>query len=250
MSQSRKPFLCGNWKMNKDANEARSFFSEFFESEGYAKTSYDVGVSPAFLSLNASVESCEHKKVMIFSQNVHFEESGAFTGEVSTSMLKSAGVSGAIIGHSERRQYFAETDETVAKKVSAVLLKGMMAIACVGEVQSERESGKTIEVVGRQIRAILDAVDSVDNLVIAYEPVWAIGTGLTATPDQAQEVHAAIRDLIKEKFGAAESQKVRILYGGSMKPANAAELLAKPDIDGGLIGGASLQPASFAEMLG
>ena len=194
----------------------------------------DVAVCPPFTSLGAAVLELAGTEIAVAAQNVHWEEAGAFTGEVSAAMLKEAGVYGAIVGHSERRQYFGETDEGVAKRAAAALEAGLFVIACVGELGAERDAGETADVLRRQI-AVLEPHE---NLVVAYEPVWAIGTGKTATPEMAQEAHA----LIKSELD------VPVLYGGSVKPENAAELMAQPDVDGALVGGASLEIDSFAEI--
>ena len=194
----------------------------------------DVAVCPPFVSLGAAVLELAGTEIAVAAQNVHWEETGAFTGEVSAAMLKDAGVYGAIVGHSERRQYFGETDEGVGRRAAAALEAGLFVIACVGELEAEREAGETADVLRRQI-AVLEPHE---NLVIAYEPVWAIGTGKTATPEMAQEAHALIKS----------SLDVPVLYGGSVKPENAAELMAEPDVNGALVGGASLEIESFAEI--
>jgi len=215
--------IAGNWKMYKGPAETREFCATFAPPAGV-----DAVLCPPFGSLGAGVASGH----TIFAQNVHWADDGAFTGEVSAPMLLELGVAGAIVGHSERRQYFGETDETVAKRARAALEAGLRVIACVGETDSEREAGETEAVLRRQVAAI----PRHEALVIAYEPVWAIGTGKTATPEIAQAAHALIKAL----------HPTRVLYGGSVKPENAAELLAQPDVDGALVGGASLDPASFA----
>jgi triosephosphate isomerase (TIM) len=231
--RNSKPLVAGNWKMFKSPPEAQEFCRELRDAlEGL--DGVDVAVCPPFVSLAAVVLELAGTEIAVAAQNVHWEESGAFTGEVSAAMLKTAGVYGAIVGHSERRQYFCETDETVGKRAAAALEAGLFVIACVGELEAEREQGKTADVLRRQI-AVLEPHE---NLVVAYEPVWAIGTGKTATPAMAQEAHA----LIKERLD------VPVLYGGSVKPENAAELMAEPDVDGALVGGASLEIASFVEI--
>jgi len=215
----RKKIVAGNWKMNKTIT------------------------ATALKSVSDAVSGV----IGVGAQNVYDEPSGAYTGEISAEMILDAGATYVILGHSERRQYFNETDEGVNSKVKFALASGLRPIVCVGEKLEQREAGNTQEVVGQQVRACLAGLDGaqVSTCVIAYEPVWAIGTGLTATPEQAQEVHAFIRGLVGELVGTEVSDGLRIQYGGSMKPANAAELLAQPDIDGGLIGGASLAPDSF-----
>ena len=223
--------IAGNWKMHKAPTEAAQFChalkARLAELEGI-----DVAVSPPFVSLAAAVTALAGTEIAVAAQNVHWEEQGAFTGEVSAAMLLELGVYGTIVGHSERRQYFGETDESTGRRAAAALEAGLFVIACVGELEGERERGETEEVLRRQVAAF----EAHENLVVAYEPVWAIGTGKTATPDQAEEAHAFIRTLID----------VPVLYGGSVKPENAAELLAQPNVGGALVGGASLDVESFA----
>ena len=219
--------VAGNWKMFKGPRATREFFSAFAPPSGV-----EVAIAPPYVSLAAAVES----GVPIYAQNVHWAEEGAFTGEVSAAMLVELGVVGAIVGHSERREYFGESDETVARRLAAARAAGLRAIACVGESEEERESGQTELVLRVQVEAIRDALDDTDGVVLAYEPVWAIGTGKTATPELAQDAHAFVKSLLD----------VPVLYGGSVKPANAAELMAQPDVDGALVGGASLDVDSFA----
>ncbi len=220
------PLLAANWKMYKGPRETREFCAAFRPPEGI-----EAVLCPPFVSLAAAVESGH----TIFAQNVHWADEGAFTGEVSAPMLKEVGASGSIVGHSERRQHFGETDETVARRTVAALEHGLRVIACVGESEEERESGQTELVLRLQVEAIADAAGAHDDLVLAYEPVWAIGTGKTATPEQAQDAHAFINEILD----------VPVLYGGSVKPDNAAEMLARPGIDGALVGGASLEVESF-----
>jgi triosephosphate isomerase (TIM) len=229
--------IAGNWKMHKTASETLDFCAalrdRLEEVEGV-----DVVVCPPYTSLDEAVNVLARTPIAVFAQNAHWEREGPFTGEISPPMLREIGVSGALIAHSERRQLFAETDETAARRVEGLLESGLHVIACVGETEQEREAGETDTVLRRQVEAIRTAVadDDLDLLAIAYEPVWAIGTGRVATPDQAEEAHALIRGLLD----------VRILYGGSVKPDNAAELLSQPDVDGALVGGASLDVDSFA----
>lgn len=244
----RTPVLAANWKMNKTIEETERFLAEFLP--GVKGSEAEVVICPPYPSLKAAVEHCAQSRVRVAAQNMHEAESGAFTGEVSTPMLLELGVDGVILGHSERRQYFGETDEALARKLPAALAAGLEPILCVGEREEQRDAGETDEVLRRQIDA--DLADLADerlaDLVIAYEPIWAIGTGRTATPEQAQE---AI-ELIRERIGARSADvaaQVRILYGGSVKPENAAELLAQPDIDGALVGGASLDPSDFAAIV-
>jgi triosephosphate isomerase (TIM) len=221
--------IAGNWKMYKGPREARAFADAFEPPDGV-----DAVVCPAYVALAAVAET----GLTTYAQNVHWAPEGAFTGEVSAPMLLELGVEGAIVGHSERRQHFGETDETVARRAAAALEAGLGVIACVGESEEERESGQTELVLRVQVEAIRDAVGAHERLVIAYEPVWAIGTGKTATPDQAQEAHAFIRALLD----------VPVLYGGSVKPENADELLSQADVDGALVGGASLDVESFTQI--
>jgi triosephosphate isomerase len=222
--------IAGNWKMYKAPVEAAAFCRALRDAD--LPDDVDAVVCPPFVSLADSVQALAGTEIGVFAQNCHWEAEGAFTGEVSAPMLQQLGVYGTLVGHSERRQYFGETDETVAKRVQAALEAGLHVIACVGETEEQREAGETDDVLRRQL-AVLEADD---NLVIAYEPVWAIGTGKTATPELAQQAHETIHSLID----------VPVLYGGSVKPENAAELLAQPAIDGALVGGASLDVDSFA----
>jgi len=217
--------IAGNWKMFKGPSETLAFFDEFEAPDGV-----EVVLCPPFVSLEAAVG----EEWPIYAQNVHWAADGAFTGEISAPMLVELGVRGTLVGHSERRQWFGETDETVRLRAEAALEAGLAVIACVGETEAERESGETESVLRRQVAAL----PRHDDLVIAYEPVWAIGTGKTATPEIAQEAHALIKSL----------HQTRVLYGGSVKPGNAEELLAQPDVDGALVGGASLDPFSFASI--
>jgi triosephosphate isomerase len=230
-----EPFVAGNWKMYKGPAEAGSFCSALAERLA-SLDGVRVAVCPPYVSLHEAVRVLAGSSIAVFAQNAHWHETGAFTGEVSPAMLREVGVAGAIVGHSERRQYFGDTDETVARRAASVLDAGLEVIACVGELEDEREQGWTEEVLRRQVGALVDAVGAHEHLTIAYEPVWAIGTGRTATPELAQEAHAVIRSLLD----------VPVLYGGSVKPDNAAELLAQPDVGGALVGGASLEVDSFA----
>jgi triosephosphate isomerase (TIM) len=244
----RTPVLAANWKMNKTIEETERFLAEFLP--GVPDKGVEVVVCPPYPSLKAAVEHCAQSRVRVAAQNMHEAESGAFTGEVSAPMLLELGVDGVILGHSERRQYFRETDEALARKVPAALAAGLQPILCVGENEAQRDAGETGVLLTQQIEADLVEVadDRLADVVIAYEPIWAIGTGRTATPDQAEEAIALIRERIDARSGDAAAQ-VRILYGGSVKPDNAAELLAQPDIDGALVGGASLDPGDFAAIV-
>ena len=246
----RKKIIAGNWKMNIKPSETAALVKAVAESTKDFAGVDIVCCTPA-IDIPAAVATAEGTQVEVGAENAHWEASGAFTGEISTPMLIDAGAKYVIIGHSERRQYFGETDETVNKRTRAVIAAGLTAIVCVGETLEEREAGKLNEVIERQMNVGLKDVSAADcaKLVIAYEPVWAIGTGKTATPDQAQEVHALIREILAKLVGAETAETVRIQYGGSMKPSNAAELLAKKDIDGGLIGGAALKAADFAGII-
>ncbi|MBW1809926.1 MAG: triose-phosphate isomerase [Deltaproteobacteria bacterium] len=247
----RKPFIAGNWKMNlasKAAAElAGRLLAKVSDFEGI-----EVAVAPTATSLAAVIEVLRGSPIEVAAQNCYWEESGAFTGELSTEMIKEIGCSHVIIGHSERRQFFAETDETVNKKLQAAYRAGLMPIVCIGESLGHRESGRTMEVVAGQLKGALKdiSVEQMQQLTVAYEPIWAIGTGKTATPDQAQEVHAFLRGQLMEMFGQNVADVVRIQYGGSVKPSNAKELMDKPDIDGALVGGASLKADDFIGILG
>ena len=243
----RKAIIAGNWKMNKTRPEAKALLEEIKPLVANAEGKIEVIACVPFTNLETAVNVTAGSNVKIGAENVHFEKSGAFTGEISADMLTELGVEYVVIGHSERRQYFGETDETVNKRTKAALAAGLKPIVCVGELKWERECGITEEVVGKQIKLDLWDVteEELKNVVIAYEPVWAIGTGLTATPEQAEEVCAFIRATLAKLYNQAAADAVTIQYGGSMNAKNAAELLAKPNIDGGLIGGASLKAADF-----
>lgn len=247
---SRKIIIAGNWKMNKTAAEGVEFIREFSALVSDCKD-VEIVVCPTFTALAQVVEAAAGTNVKVGAQNIHWAENGAFTGEISAEMLKETGVEYVIIGHSERRQYFGETDETVNKRLSAALAAGLIPMVCIGELLEERESGKTEEVLKTQITGAFKDISSEDmeKIVVAYEPVWAIGTGKTATPEMAEETHAFVRSVIAELYTQDVADKVRIQYGGSMKPGNSAELISQADIDGGLVGGASLQPESFAELI-
>jgi triosephosphate isomerase len=244
----RTPVIAGNWKMYKTARQAaetvRSLAGLVTGVEGV-----EVVICPPFTALAAAVEAAKGSRVAIGAQDCHWEKEGAFTGEVAVPMIADLGCSHCIVGHSERRQFFGETDAAVDKKVDAVLAQGLNCIACVGETLAEREAGQTLVVLERQVRGGLARHLTSPRLVIAYEPVWAIGTGKTATPAQAQEAHAFIRGVVAQAANPAAAQAVRILYGGSVKPDNIAALMAQPDVDGGLVGGASLDAASFAQIV-
>ncbi len=246
----RKTIIAGNWKMNKTLSETRAFAEEFKALVGKPRWCEVVLCVPA-VNIPAALRLFKDSRVSIGAQNVHFEEKGAYTGEVSADMLKELGVKYVIIGHSERRQYYNETDFTVNKKVHAALDAGLRPIVCVGESLEQRELGVTMELIAYQVKAALAGVsaEQMRHVVIAYEPIWAIGTGKTATSEQAGEVCEAIRAVIRKLYGARLARAITIQYGGSMNAKNAAELLAQPDVDGGLIGGASLKPADFMEII-
>ena len=246
----RKPLIAGNWKMNKTVNEAIELVNNL-KRELIDLEEVDVVVCPVYTALTEISDILIGSNIKLGAQNVYWEEKGAFTGEVSPSMLKDVGCYYVIIGHSERRKYFFETDETVNKKIKAAQSAGLMPIFCIGETLEEREETKTIDIVQKQLSGGLKDLKGQDilKLVIAYEPVWAIGTGKTATPEQAQEVHGFIRNWLSDKYSSEVSSNVRILYGGSVKPSNTKELMQQADIDGALVGGASLESASFVDIV-
>ena len=242
----RKPFVAGNWKMNLSLEESRRLAAALRERLADVRGA-DVAVFPPFVFAPAVVETLRGSAISVGVQDLHWEEKGAFTGAVAAPMVRDIGCTRAIVGHSERRHLFGERDEDVNRKLHAALRAGLEPICCVGELLEERDAGRTEEVVRRQTIRALDGLtnEQMAHVTIAYEPVWAIGTGRNATPEQAQAVHAMIRALLAERFGAATARAVRIQYGGSVKPENAGELLAAPDIDGALVGGASLKAESF-----
>jgi len=245
----RKPIIAGNWKMNKTVSEAIALVKELIPLVKEAQA--EVVVCPPYICLPAVKEALAGTNIRLGAQNVHWEDAGAFTGEVSPVMLKDLGVEYVIIGHSERRQYFGETDQTVNRRVKAALRHDLIPIICVGETLEQREQGITAQLVANQTKAALEGLtaEMVKQVVIAYEPVWAIGTGRTATAEDANEVIGIIRTTIAETFGKDVADVVRIQYGGSMNPSNASELMSMPEIDGGLIGGASLKAADFAKVV-
>ena len=245
----RTAYLAANWKMQKTTEETERFLGEFLPRVSQDPSS-EVVVCPPFTSLKTAVEHCFQSRVRVAAQNMHEAEGGAYTGEISAPMLQDLGVHGVILGHSERRQYFNETDDALARKVPAALGAGLEPILCVGENLVERERNEIEAVLTRQIQADLAEVPDarLSEVVIAYEPIWAIGTGQTATPELAQEAIALIRSLIEAR-SAESGAAIRILYGGSVKPGNASELISQPDIDGALVGGASLDPADFAAIV-
>jgi triosephosphate isomerase len=250
----RKKLFAGNWKMNLGPVEGRALIAELRaeldpEAAAFAKDR-EVLVAPPFLTIPAVAQALAGSSILLGAQNVHYEEKGAFTGEVSHSMLRAFGVTHVILGHSERRHLLGESNELVGKRTAGAVLNGFTAVLCVGETLEQRDGGRTVEIVLRQLQDGLANVkaDRAKQVVVAYEPVWAIGTGRTATPEQAQQVHAAIREGLGDHFSPTAAAEIRILYGGSVTADNVDSLVAKPDIDGALVGGASLKAASFARI--
>jgi triosephosphate isomerase len=244
-SPRRKPLVAGNWKMHRTGPEALELIQQL--KDGYTAGRAEVMVAPPFTALEAVSRALETSEIALGAQNVHWEAQGAFTGEISAGMLKALGCAYVIVGHSERRQLFGETDSSVSKKARAVLHAGMRPLVCIGETLAERDAGRTLQVVATQLQGSLAgvAVEEMTHVVLAYEPVWAIGTGRNATPAQAQEVHAHVREQLVRLFGRPVGESIRILYGGSVKADNAAELLGQADVDGALVGGASLKAQEF-----
>jgi triosephosphate isomerase len=244
---NRVPVIAGNWKMHKTPGQTRALVGELVQGMSSGRPNAEVIVAPPFVSILAAVDAARGSVIQIAAQNLYWEEEGAYTGEVSGPMLKEAGCSHVIVGHSERRQLFGETDDTVSRRISAALRNDLVPIFCLGETIEEREAGRTFDVVRSQLTGGLAGIrpSDLERLIIAYEPVWAIGTGLTATPAQAQEAHAFLRKELSALFGQAFAAEVRILYGGSVKPSNARELMECEDVDGGLVGGASLKAEDF-----
>lgn len=247
----RKKIIAANWKMNKDVNETSEFIYAFLNEMKNFDTTTEVVICPPFIALDAAFELLQETPFKLGAQNLHFENDGAFTGEISARMLKSLGVYYVIVGHSERRQFFGETDEIVAKKVKKALSADLKVILCVGESLAERDGGVTEKVLERQIKAALSGLteQQLASVVVAYEPIWAIGTGRNASPQQAEDAHAFIRRTVAGMFGKDAASALTIQYGGSVKPENAAELLSQPDVDGALVGGASLKADSFAKIV-
>lgn len=248
--QDRKPLIAGNWKMFKTCAEAVETARQLMDLVADISDT-EVMIAPPFTALTPVAEILKESRILLGAQNLHWEKEGAFTGEISPLMLVSAGCQYVIIGHSERRQYFGETDHSVNKKINAANNNGLIPVFCIGESEKERESGQTFSVLDKQVKKGLEAffADNLKTLVIAYEPVWAIGTGKTATTDQAQEVHQFLRSLVGKLFGETLAKSIRILYGGSVKPGNISELMARPDIDGALVGGASLDAETFSKIV-
>ena len=246
----RVPLIAGNWKMFKTVHEAVAFAKEF-KSIVKDVVAVDIVVAPPFTAVHAVAEALRASNVAVAAQDLYWEREGAFTGEVSAAMVRESGAEYVIVGHSERRRFFGETDVTVNRKIGAALAADLTPIVCIGETLEEREAGSTLAVLDRQLKDGLDAIspDQIVELVIAYEPVWAIGTGRTATTAQAQEAHGHIRSRLRQWFGASAAERCRILYGGSVKPDNIIELVRETDVDGALVGGASLDVRSFGEIV-
>lgn len=246
----RRPLIAGNWKMFKTTGETRAFFDKF-KPQVAGSAHCDIVIAPPFTALITAVGCAQDSSIAIAAQDVHWEKQGAYTGEVAAGMLADVGCRYVIIGHSERRQYFQESDESISRKIGAALEASLTPIVCVGEKLDEREAGATEGVLSRQFAGGFGALTSAQfsRIIIAYEPVWAIGTGRTATPEMAAEVHCFLRKLTKERFGTKEAENLRILYGGSVKPDNIKGLMAQREIDGVLVGGASLDPDSFTAIV-
>lgn len=246
----RTPFIAGNWKMFKTVQETVVFVKQL-RSAAKDVNDVEIVVAPPFTAVHAAAEAARNSNIGVAAQDVYWEKEGAFTGEVSAAMIKEAGAEYVIIGHSERRRLFGETDVMVNRKVTAAIGAGLTPIVCIGETLDEREAGETLNVLDRQVKDGLDGltVDQITELVVAYEPVWAIGTGKVATAAQAEEAHAHIRKRLRQWFGAEAADRCHILYGGSVKPDNIRELIAEPDVDGALVGGASLDVRGFTEIV-
>lgn len=247
----RKNIVAGNWKMNKNVIEAQQLMFQLLQYTKKSTPNCEIWIAPPSLYLMMAKDIYEQNEIGVFAQDMSEYESGAYTGEISADMLEAIGATGAIIGHSERRQYHGETDSHCNKKIKLALDKGLTPIYCNGETLEQRKSGKHLEVVKNQTEVALFTLsaDEIKKVVVAYEPVWAIGTGETASPEQAQEIHAHIRNLIADKYGKEVAEEISILYGGSVKPENAKEIFSQPDIDGGLIGGAALKIDDFAKII-
>ena len=247
----RKPMMAANWKMNKIVREAEDYVARLLPRVADAGGEVDVAVFAPFTSLHAVARMTQDTPVVAGAQNFYFEDSGAFTGEVSAPMLQDLGAGSVIVGHSERREIFGETDEMVARKTARAIQAGLLPIVCIGETKEERDAGGMWDKVSGQVRAVMEKLDSPggDRIVFAYEPIWAIGTGDTASPEDAQDAIGQIRGLLEELGGEGFAGSVRILYGGSVKPDNIADIMAQEDVDGGLVGGASLDADSFAELV-
>jgi triosephosphate isomerase (TIM) len=246
----RQKLIAGNWKMYKTAEQTIAFFRDFLPMVS-GHTRDEILICPPYTDLQAALAAADGSNIAVGAQNLHWEREGAFTGEISAPMLTSMNVTHVIIGHSERRQYFNETDDTVNRKLETALESGLTPIVCIGEVLEERDAGLTEDVLRRQCVRAFNGISAkkAAKLVVAYEPVWAIGTGKTATPQMASDAHAVIRHEVDKAFGAEFAEQLRILYGGSVKPDNAGSLMSEPEIDGALVGGASLDPASFSKIV-
>ena len=246
----RIPFVAANWKMHKTVSEAVAYASDFRDRVQQV-TNVDIALAPPFTAVHATATALTGTRIRVAGQDLHWEAKGAFTGEVSAEMLKEAGASHVVIGHSERRHIFGETDEEVNLKVKAAIGSTLTPIVCVGETLDQREANRTLAILDGQLESGLRDLSEaqVGQLVVAYEPVWAIGTGRNATPEQAQEAHAHIRARLAQLFGVEASQGCRLIYGGSVKPSNVSELASRPDVDGALVGGAGLEPGAFAEIV-
>ncbi len=248
---ARRPVIAGNWKMHGTVAETAALAGALRAQLGDRELASEVVIAPPFTSLTAAVAAVKGSAIAVAAQNVHWDKKGAFTGEISAAMIAETGATWAIVGHSERRQLFGETDERVNTRIRAAIAAGLRVIVCVGETLDERESDRTFDVLGRQIRAALQDLDAaaMGAVCVAYEPVWAIGTGRTATPDQAEEAHREIRRMVETAVGREAAEELRILYGGSVKPDNIDALMARTNVDGALVGGASLEAASFARIV-
>ncbi|MEJ2155497.1 MAG: triose-phosphate isomerase [Desulfobacteraceae bacterium] len=246
----RRPLISGNWKMYKTGPEAVAFINALKDAVAGA-SEVDIMVAPPFTALNQVAEAAAGTTIGVGAQNLHWESEGAYTGEISAQMLNAAGCQYVIIGHSERRQYFGETDQEINRKIDAAAKAGLIPVFCIGETESQRDAGETFSVLDKQVKNGLEGLfsENLKSLIVAYEPVWAIGTGKTATKEQAQEVHAYLRNGFSEMYGPEFAQGLRILYGGSVKPSNVKDLMAMEDIDGALVGGASLDPDSFSRLV-
>ena len=247
----KKFLIAGNWKMNKNINESEDFIKEIINNFSGEETNVKLLVCPPFTNLSSVNKLIDNKGIYLGAQNCHWEESGAFTGEISLDMLMSVGCRYVIVGHSERRAMFCETDENINKKIHAILRKSLTPVMCIGETLEQRQAGETFDVLTHQLNVGLKDIDAeqIADIVIAYEPVWAIGTGKTATPEQAEEVHKFIRQMISQAAGETVSANIRVLYGGSVKPENVDEIMSKENVDGALVGGASLKADSFARII-
>jgi triosephosphate isomerase len=250
MMSSRRPLIAGNWKMHKTGPEAVLTATALKPLVAEA-ADVDIMIAPTFTALAQVSEAISGSNIGLGAQNLYWESQGAFTGEISAEMIKATGCQYVIIGHSERRQFFGETDQTINRKIERASQAGLIPVFCIGETEAQREAGETFSVLDKQVKNGLESLfpENLQNLVVAYEPVWAIGTGKTATTEQAQEVHAHLRQSFADAYGAEFAEKLRILYGGSVKPSNVIELMAMPDIDGALVGGASLDPESFSQLV-